>query len=146
MVDPFDSKKQFLEFTNNIGFEGKFYALSLQGTLGIMEEINSCLVITRIGKSRAVPSVTARYFKEYSLESNGQILLVFLIYCKTLGAVDKVEVFRLYIPKLSWIKLENLQERVSGDNGWCTYDMESGCVSTGLEAKSLSWNEPTEQE
>ncbi|KAI3460172.1 hypothetical protein Pfo_016835 [Paulownia fortunei] len=175
-VDPYDAKKQIMQFTNIIGFEGKFYALSLQGALAVMEEINSRLVITTIGTSRAVPSVSARYFKEYLLESNGEILLIFLIYRKTAGVVDRVEVFWLHIPKLSWIKLESLQEKalflenecctwvdssqvgcrgncvyfsqsaLSAANGWCTYDMESRCISPGLIATSLPWNEPKLEE
>ncbi|KAI3460173.1 hypothetical protein Pfo_016836 [Paulownia fortunei] len=158
---------------NSLVLKGKFYALSLQGTLVVMEEINSRFVITAVSTSRAVPSVSARYFKEHLLESNGEILLVFLIYRKTAGVVDRVEVFWLHIPKLSWIKLESLQERAlflenecctwvdssqvgcrgncvyftqSAANDWCTYDMGSGYISPGFMATSPPWNESVLEE
>ncbi|KAL0323015.1 UNVERIFIED_CONTAM: hypothetical protein Sangu_1920800 [Sesamum angustifolium] len=172
-LDPYDAKKRSMQFTNIIGFQGKFYALSLQGSLAVMEVISSRLVVTTTGTNRAVPSVAARYFKEYLLESNGEILLVFLIYQKTLNVVDNVEVFRLHFPKLSWIKVERLQERAlflenecciwinssqtgcrgncvyftrSAADEWFLYDMESGCISPGLAASSLPWSEPVMEE
>ncbi|KAG8390940.1 hypothetical protein BUALT_Bualt01G0135800 [Buddleja alternifolia] len=172
-ADPFGIKNQSVQFTNIIGFEGKFYALSLQGTLAVMEEVNSRLEITTIGRNQAVPSVSSRYFKEYLLESEGEILLVFLIYEKSLGVVDKVEVFRLHFPRLDWIKVLSLKERAlllekecciwvnssktgcrgncvyftqSAANGWCIYDMESGCISSVSEDRSLIWNEPVVEE
>lgn len=172
-VDPYDAKKQFMRFTNIIGFERKFYALSLQGALAVIDEIDSRLQITNVGRSRAVPSVSARYFKEYLLESDGEILMVFLIHRRTLSVVDQVEVFRLNFDTLSWIKVESLQERVlfletecciwvnssqvgcrgncvylsqNADDGWFIYDMETGFISPGFAATSLPWNEPVLEE
>lgn len=77
----------------------------------MIDEIDSRLQITNVGRSRAVPSVSTRNFKEYLLESDGKILMVFLIHRRTLSVVDQVEVFRLNFDKLSWIKVESLQER-----------------------------------
>ncbi|KAK6116261.1 hypothetical protein DH2020_049983 [Rehmannia glutinosa] len=173
IVDPYDAKKGFMKFTNIIGFEGKFYALSLQGALVVMEEINMRLVITMVGKNRAVPCVSAKYFNEYLLESNGEILLVFLVYQKMLCVVDYVEVFRLHFPKMNWIKVESLQGRAlflenecciwvnssqvgcrgncvyfsqNGTKEWCVFDMESGCISNGLVATFPPYNEPMVEE
>ncbi|KAE9448405.1 hypothetical protein C3L33_19697, partial [Rhododendron williamsianum] len=79
LVEPHSSNHQLMQFTNAIGFEGKFYALSLQGTLAVMEKIDSHFRITSLGTNRAIPSVHAMHFKEYLIESNGEILLVFLV-------------------------------------------------------------------
>ncbi|KAK4390493.1 hypothetical protein Sango_2112600 [Sesamum angolense] len=72
---------QYMQFINAIGFQGKFYALSLQGSLAVIEDVDSCFRITAIGDSRAVPSKLSRQFRE------------------------------LDIPKLSWVKVENLGDR-----------------------------------
>ncbi|KAL0438974.1 UNVERIFIED_CONTAM: hypothetical protein Slati_2380400 [Sesamum latifolium] len=103
---------QNMQFINAIGFQGKFYALSLQGSLAVIDEdIDSRFRITAIGGSRAVPSKVSRQFREYLVESCGEILLVFLISRKSIDHVEDVEVFRLDIPKLSWVKVENLGDR-----------------------------------
>ncbi|KAK4390492.1 hypothetical protein Sango_2112500 [Sesamum angolense] len=103
--------RQNMQFTNAIGFQGKFYALSLQGTLAVIEDTDSRFRITAIGGSRAVPSKVSRQFREYLVESCGEILLVFLISRKSIDHVEDAEVFRLDIPKLSWVKVENLGDR-----------------------------------
>ncbi|KAJ0010999.1 hypothetical protein Pint_33485 [Pistacia integerrima] len=90
-------KRNFMQFTNAIGHKGKFYALSLQGTLAVIEDINSHLRITALGRKPALPSVSSRHFRECILESNGEILLVFLISCNSINIVDDVEVFQLDI-------------------------------------------------
>ncbi|KAL0314955.1 UNVERIFIED_CONTAM: hypothetical protein Sangu_2339900 [Sesamum angustifolium] len=99
---------QYMQFINAIGFQGKFYALSLQGSLAVIEDVDSRFRITAIGDSRAVPSKLSRQFREYLVESGGEILLVFLLSRKSIDHVEDVEVFRLDIPKLSWVKVENL--------------------------------------
>ncbi|KAL0314954.1 UNVERIFIED_CONTAM: hypothetical protein Sangu_2339800 [Sesamum angustifolium] len=103
--------RQNMQFTNAIGFQGKFYALSLQGTLAVIEDTDSRFRITAIGGSRAAPSKVSRQFREYLVESCGEILLVFLISRKSIDHVEDAEVFRLDIPKLSWVKVENLGDR-----------------------------------
>nr|POE62024.1 hypothetical protein CFP56_56415 [Quercus suber] len=80
-----------MQFTNAIGFRGKFYALTLQGTLAVIEEDDSHLKITSLGTKRAIPSVSTRHFREYLVESNGVILLIFLISKKSFNVVDGVE-------------------------------------------------------
>ncbi|KAL0352095.1 UNVERIFIED_CONTAM: hypothetical protein Scaly_1598200 [Sesamum calycinum] len=102
---------QYMQFINAIGFQGKFYALSLQGSLAVIEDVDSRFRITAIGDSRAVPSKMSRQFREYLVESGGEILLVFLLSRKSIDHVEDVEVFRLDIPKLSWVKVENLGDR-----------------------------------
>ncbi|KAI3448218.1 hypothetical protein Pfo_004883 [Paulownia fortunei] len=89
----------------------KFYALSLQGSVVVIEEIDSCFRITAIGASRAVPSKVSRQFREYLVESDGEILLVFLVSRKSIDLVEDVEVFRLDIAKLLWVKVERLGDR-----------------------------------
>lgn len=148
-------RETFMRFTSAIGFEGKFYALSLQGTLAVIEETDSGLGITSLGRSRAIPSAPSRHFREHLVESDGEILLVFLISRKWINVVDDVEVFSLDPGNLSWIKMENLGNRtlfvgadfcmpVHGsrvgyrsnclfftqlnDEGWWVYEMGTGTI------------------
>lgn len=153
----------FMRFTNAIGYKGKFYALSLQGTLAVIEDAR----ITALGTKRAAPTVHSRHFKECLLESDGEILLVFLISKKSVNIVDDVEVFRLDIGTLSWIKMERLGDRtlfrgsdccmsVSAskvgcrsdciyfrnhiDEDWCAYDFQKGisqCESDAILPQDL---------
>ncbi|XP_060167805.1 uncharacterized protein LOC132598756 [Lycium barbarum] len=155
IIDPNDPKKQLIQFCNAIIFEGKFYALSLQGTLAVIEEIEHQFQVTRLSKRRAIPSSYSKHLIEYFLESNGEILLIFLISERSNRMVNKVEVFKLQIESLSWLKLDNLRDRTlfAGINccmsvpasqagsrnncvyfthhaidGWRLYEMESGCI------------------
>ncbi|KAL9171972.1 hypothetical protein ABFS82_03G015400 [Erythranthe guttata] len=107
--DPFDAKRKCMQFTSIIKFEGVYFALSLQGALVVIQEINSRLTITSISSSRAVPSVSSRFFREYLVELDGEILLVFLINQKSDRVVDRVEVFRLRFPDLKWITVEMIR-------------------------------------
>ena len=43
-----------MQFTNAIGFRGKFYALTLQGTLAVIE-LDSHLKITSLGTGTSHP-------------------------------------------------------------------------------------------
>ncbi|CAI9764466.1 unnamed protein product [Fraxinus pennsylvanica] len=156
LTEPYASNQR-MQFTNAIGFQGKFYALSLQGSLAVIEDIDSCFQITATGANRAVPSVVSRQFREYLLESNGEIFLVFLISRKSINAVDDVEVFRLDICKLLWVKVESLGDMMFfveneccmslsaskvGCRGnciyfthhrvkeWWVFDMETCCISS----------------
>ncbi|KAF2320589.1 hypothetical protein GH714_028726 [Hevea brasiliensis] len=68
IIDPYCSdpheRAHLLRFTNGIWFKDKFYALSLHGTLAVIEDIGSDLRITALGKKRAVPSVSSKRFGE----------------------------------------------------------------------------------
>ncbi|OVA01380.1 Protein of unknown function DUF295 [Macleaya cordata] len=96
-----------------IALNGKFYALSLQGTLAVIDidsdipEVEMLLGTAR----RAVPSVSSRCFREFLIESGGEILLIFLISKKSFNKVDDVEVFRLDLTSVSWIKMESLVDQ-----------------------------------
>ncbi|XP_070012491.1 putative F-box protein At3g25750 [Nicotiana sylvestris] len=111
LVDPNCSKRQLMILTNAIGFEGKFYALSLQGTLAVIEEVEYEFQVTKLSRSRAVPAVFSKHFTEYILESNGEILLIFLISKQSTKNVDKVEVYKLQMDDLSLVKVDNLGNR-----------------------------------
>ncbi|KAL9171948.1 hypothetical protein ABFS82_03G014000 [Erythranthe guttata] len=155
-VDPFDVKRKCMQFTSIIKFEGVVFALSLQGALAIMQEIDSRLTITAMSSTRGVPSVNSRFFKDYLLDLNGEILLIFLINQKTTREVDKVEVFRLCFPDLKWIKVARIQGKTlflnhecriyvnsiqndsmkdciyftqGSNNCWWKYDMGHDCIS-----------------
>ncbi|KAL9171946.1 hypothetical protein ABFS82_03G013800 [Erythranthe guttata] len=154
-IDPFDAKKKRMQFTSIAKLQGVVVALSLQGALAVIQETDSCLTIKAISSSRAVPSVSSRFFKEYFVQLNGEIFLVFLINQKTTSVVDKVEVSRLCFPDLKWIKVEKIQgktlfvdqcrNRVSSietgyrgnciyftqgsENKWWIYDLGSACIS-----------------
>ncbi|GLU08075.1 hypothetical protein SLE2022_250020 [Rubroshorea leprosula] len=148
---------KFLQFINAIGFKGRFYALSLQGTVAeIIVDGDFNLRIRALSSKRAVPSVFSKHFTEYLVESDGRILLVFLVSRKTTKVVDDVEVFWLNIENLSWEKMGSLGERtlflgtnccmsvsaskarcrrncvyfsINTDDGWWEFDMEKGSIS-----------------
>ncbi|KAK3016250.1 hypothetical protein RJ639_006081 [Escallonia herrerae] len=154
LVDPYAPNQQCMQFTNAIGFNGKVYALSLQGTLVVVEHIDSQFKITASSSSRAVPSVPSKHFKEYLVQFDGEIFLIFLIFEKLSNAADNVEVVRLQFPRLSWVQVKSLGEKTlfagaktcmwvtaskvgcrsnciyfSEGCGWLLYDMESGNIS-----------------
>ncbi|WCJ18184.1 hypothetical protein M5689_000558 [Euphorbia peplus] len=159
-------------FCNGIWFKWKFYALSLQGTLVVIEKIGSDVRITAIGK-RVVPSVASKHYREFMIESGGKILIAFLISRNRITKVDFVEVYELDAAELTWIKKEYLGDSVlflgahccmrvsakrvgckrnciyfsiSCSNGWWIYDMETGTISPVATAisstKFLDWAEP----
>ncbi|KAM6576411.1 hypothetical protein CsatB_028248 [Cannabis sativa] len=168
LVDPhdeyFQSKKSdrnqpFMRFTNAIGVNGKFYALSSQGTLVVIEHVVDIFEITGVGKARAIPSVLCKGFRECLIECDGEILLVFLVLGEQDGVVDGVEVYKLCLDDLSLIKMKSLGEKTlfvgsdccvlvdadkvgcrgncvyfreqrEGDmDGWFEYDMKVGEIS-----------------
>ncbi|WJX91664.1 hypothetical protein P8452_73403 [Trifolium repens] len=111
IINPNDLKLQFMKFGTAIASQGKIYALSMQGTVVVIEVIGTDVATTAISKCRAVPSVNTGYFRECLIESNGEILLVFLTFQKTMTIVDHIEVFKLQLPKLRWVKMEILGDR-----------------------------------
>ncbi|XVE49440.1 hypothetical protein DITRI_Ditri01bG0082600 [Diplodiscus trichospermus] len=155
--------KNFMTFTNAIGFNGRFYVLSLQGTLAVIDATEYSPRITALSSERAVPSSLPKYFREYLVESEGNILLVFLISRKSIKVVDDVEVFQLNTERLSWVKMTSLGEKslffgtnccmsVRGSrvgcrsncvyftyytaDGWWVFDMEKGWISPGWSDNS----------
>ncbi|KAK7319513.1 hypothetical protein RJT34_04234 [Clitoria ternatea] len=124
-------QQQIMQFTNAIGFKGKFYALSVQGSLAVIEHIDSVPKITALSGTRIVPSVSSNHFREYMLESDGEVLLVHLISGKSsMHNVDDVEVYQLNLARLSWFKLESLGERtvfVGSNCSVCVLASEVGC-------------------
>ncbi|CAN0921203.1 hypothetical protein LINGRAHAP2_LOCUS32466 [Linum grandiflorum] len=149
-----------MKFSNGIWFRRKFYALSLEGTLAVMEEVDSDVKITEVGKKRAVPDSTLKY-RECLVESEGRILLVFLVFSrKTEERVEEVQVYRLDIEKLVWVRIRKrsclggaalflgpgcclsvpagklLECRgdcvyfVSGGSCWWVYDVETQVISS----------------
>ncbi|KAA8536361.1 hypothetical protein F0562_028839 [Nyssa sinensis] len=169
LVDPYASNQQRMQFTNAVGYKGKLYALSLQGTLAVIEDIDSHPRIAAMSTSRAIPSLSSRHFREYLFESNGEILLVFLISRKTINIVDDVEVFGLHIPRLSWVKMESLGDRTlfagvdccmlvtaskvgcrrncicfkrHAVDGWWVFDMKGGSISPGWSSTDSMTKSP----
>ncbi|XP_042013914.1 uncharacterized protein LOC121762178 [Salvia splendens] len=106
--DPFDPKKNPMEFTSMVRFQGNYYVMSLQGALAVMRVVDTRLMITAVAVGRGVPRSKCRYFKEYLCEMNGEILLVFLIHRESLAVVDHVEVWRLDFFRMDWVKVERL--------------------------------------
>ncbi|WCJ18186.1 hypothetical protein M5689_000560 [Euphorbia peplus] len=176
IVDPHCSDpslpNHLLRFCNGIWFKEKFYALSLQGTLVVIEEIGSDVRITAIGR-RVVPSVASKHYREFMFESGGKILIVFLISRNGITKVDFVEVYQLDTAELTWIKKEYLGDSVvflgahccmrvsakrvgckrnciyfsiSCGNGWWIYDMQTCTISpvatTISSTKFLDWVNP----
>ncbi|XP_075650174.1 uncharacterized protein LOC142620736 [Castanea sativa] len=146
LVDPHapdKSRKHYMQFTNVIGLRGKFYALTLQGTLAVIVEVDSHLKITSLAIKRAIPSVSSRHFREYLVESNGEILLIFLISKKSIDVVDDVEVFGLNFVRLSWIKTESLGDQTLfvGEN--CCVSVSASKV--GCKSNCLYFHSPIMQ-
>ncbi|KAH0727298.1 hypothetical protein KY284_003163 [Solanum tuberosum] len=174
IVDPNDPKGQLIQFCNAIIFDRKFYALSLQGTLAVIEESDeSQFQVTRLSRKQAISSNYSKRFIEYFLESNGEILLIFVISERSNRIVDKVEVFKLQIEDLSWLKLDNLGHRTlfAGINccmsvpasqvgcrnncvyfthhsidGWRLYDMRSGYITPCYDDAGSEIKNPTWEE
>ncbi|GER35910.1 hypothetical protein STAS_12220, partial [Striga asiatica] len=103
---------QYMEFTNLIGLGGKFYAISRQGSLVVIEDKDGFrnYEITLLGKNRAVPSKPCRHFREHLFEYKGGIFLVFLLSRASVNVVDDVEVFGLDESSLCWKKVEKLPD------------------------------------
>ncbi|XP_042506448.1 uncharacterized protein LOC122082750 [Macadamia integrifolia] len=113
------SSDEKFKFTNAIEFEGKFYALSLQGTLAVIDVFEDPQQKLRAkmsiipGVKRVIPSSSSKGFREYLVVSDGEILVVFLVSMRLMNVVDDVEVFRLDLTKKrGWIKIESLGDRI----------------------------------
>lgn len=174
LEEPFASNQK-MEFVNGIGFQGKFYVLSLQGSLVVIEDSSSSFKITSFSNTRAVPYRNASKYREYLFEFDGEIMLVFLTSRKTIDVVDEVEVFRLDIQKLLWVGIQSLgdgalfleDECCMGINAgkvgcrknciyfthsrvtiWFVYDMELGQISTasGTSSGYMNWDESKDQQ
>lgn len=159
VTDPFDAKGRPMEFTSLARYGGnKFYAVTLQGAVAVMEVFDTRLAITAVGSARAVPSSRSwRFFKEYLVEMKGEILIVYLIYHESVEVVDDVEVYRLDLDKLEWVRVERLKGKTvflkesryewvesaefrcrdscvfftqGKENEWRVYDMKRCCISS----------------
>ncbi|CAA0828701.1 Unknown protein [Striga hermonthica] len=114
VVDPYSAAAgdgEYMEFTNAIGLEGKYYAISRQGSLAVIEDVsNTCnFQITAVGENRAVPSCQGtKHFREHLLEYGGEIYLVFLVSTKWVNVVDRVEAFWLDRSRLVWENVEKM--------------------------------------
>lgn len=119
-----------MEFVNAIGFEGKFYALSLQGSVVVIEDVGgSGFGITRVGGNRGLPSrVCWRRFREYLVECDGVIYVVFLGSRKGMNVVDDVEVLRLDVGEVLWVEVEGI-----GD--WALFVEDECCM--GVDARKV---------
>ncbi|KAL1540517.1 hypothetical protein AAHA92_24860 [Salvia divinorum] len=127
--DPFDSKKKKMEFVSMVCFHDNYYAMSLQGAIAVMQVVDTRLLIKALGPTRAIPRSSWRFFKEYLFEMNGEILLVFLIHRESLAVVDHVEIFRLDLVGLDWIKVERLRGKTVFLKKRCVWvdSKEFGC-------------------
>ncbi|XP_012835330.1 PREDICTED: uncharacterized protein LOC105956054 [Erythranthe guttata] len=157
-----------MRFTNAIGFKGKFYALTLQGSVVVIEgDVDSCFRIAAVGSRRSVPIGVSRQFREYLVELDGEILLVFLVSRKCIDVVDDVEVFRLDIDRVLWAKIESIGDRAlfledeccmwvdakklgckknciyfthHRVNEWLTFDLGSGEISPAFGQDYVTWD------
>ncbi|GFP79588.1 hypothetical protein PHJA_000102300 [Phtheirospermum japonicum] len=132
IAEPYSGDGRFMEFTNVIGFQGKFYAISRQGSLALIEDEGDSGIfdITALGRNRAVPCCkVSRSFREYLMVYKGVIYLVFLLSRASINVVDDVEVFRLDTSRLLWEKVDCL----TGDT---IFFVEDRCC-VGVSANSL---------
>ncbi|GER35908.1 50S ribosomal protein L28 [Striga asiatica] len=100
VIEPYLAANQYMEFTNAIGLEGKFYAISRQGSLAVIEykDDDDCrdYEITCLGKNRAVHKKASKHFREYLIEYKDES------FWGSVDVVDDVEVFRLDKSRLFW--------------------------------------------
>ncbi|CAN1332573.1 hypothetical protein LINPERPRIM_LOCUS35765 [Linum perenne] len=108
IVDP---NGGYMSLCNGVWLRRKLYALSLQGSVVVIEEDNSGdgFRIGEVGKNgRAVPRVPFKQFSECLVESGGEIVLVFLIFRRSTEKVDGVEVYSLDVGTLEWVPRQSL--------------------------------------
>ncbi|KAG2410008.1 hypothetical protein LR48_Vigan393s002100 [Vigna angularis] len=131
LTEPLGSQQKAVQFTNAIGFQGKFYALSVQGSLVVIEDVDSVAKVTDLSGTRIFPLVSSNHFREYLVESEGEILLVFILSRKSrLHGVDGVEVYQLNVARVSWIKVESVGEQAVFVGSNCSLSVlasEVGC-------------------
>ncbi|CAJ1936160.1 unnamed protein product [Sphenostylis stenocarpa] len=137
LTEPLGREQQVVQLTNAIGFQ-----------------------VTDLSSKRIIPSVSSNHFREYLLESEGEIFLVLLLSRKSsVHSLDGVEVYQLNMARLSWFKVESVGERavfvgsncsvsvvasevgcrrncvyfrhLVDDDEWNVYDMEIGSISQG---------------
>ncbi|KAL3635402.1 hypothetical protein CASFOL_019949 [Castilleja foliolosa] len=134
IIDPYSGDNTYMEFTNFIGFQGIYYLISRQGSLAVIELVDSDnYEITALGNSRVVPNCrVSKHFREYLLEYEGEIYVVFLLSRVTIKVVDDVEVFRLDKSTLLWKKVDCLV----GDAMFFVQD--DGCM--GISASLLGFS------
>ncbi|GFP79589.1 hypothetical protein PHJA_000102400 [Phtheirospermum japonicum] len=109
--EPYSGDDRHMEFTNVIGLQGKFYAISRQGSLALIEDEGNSgnFEITALGRNRVVPYCKeSRHFREYLLKYKGEIYLVFLLSRASINVVDDVEVLLLDKSRLIWKKMDRL--------------------------------------
>ncbi|CAN0921202.1 hypothetical protein LINGRAHAP2_LOCUS32465 [Linum grandiflorum] len=101
---------RYMSLCNGVWLRRKLYALSLQGTLAVIEEDDKDgFRVGAVGKQgRAVPCAPFRKFRECLVESGGEVVLVFLVFKKCMERVDGVEVYRLDVGKLQWVRTQSL--------------------------------------
>ncbi|KAL3635405.1 hypothetical protein CASFOL_019952 [Castilleja foliolosa] len=131
IMEPYSGNNRFMEFTNVIGFQGTYYAISRQGSLAVIELDGDSgnYEITALGSSRVVPNCqVSKHFREYLLEYEGEIYLVFLLSRVSIKVVDNVEVFRLDKSRLLLEKVD----RLVGDAMFFLQDNLCLGISTGL--------------
>lgn len=91
-----------MEFANVVRYGGKFYAISLQGAVAVMEVIDTRLKITFLGQDLG-------FSRNIWVQMEGEMLPVYLIHYESVEVVDYVEVFRLDLDTLDLIKAERLR-------------------------------------
>ncbi|KAJ4832460.1 hypothetical protein Tsubulata_016008 [Turnera subulata] len=136
-------RRRLMEFTNGIWFKDKFYALSLQGSLAVVEDagLDKDLQITAMGKKRVVPSVPSRQFRECLVESNGEVLLIFLISINPSFQVGVVEVYKLATEELTWKRVDLIGDRTLFLGSYCCMSVKASQV--GCKKNSVYFTQPT---
>ncbi|KAA8536372.1 hypothetical protein F0562_028850 [Nyssa sinensis] len=127
LIDPYASNQQRMQFTNAVGYKGKLYALSLQGTLAVIEDIDSH------------PRITAINSHGLRWKGLGDRTLFAGVDCCMLVTASKVGCRRNCI----CFKHHMV-------DGWWVFDMKRGSISSGWSStdsmtKSPVWDEPTEE-
>ncbi|KAL3635398.1 hypothetical protein CASFOL_019945 [Castilleja foliolosa] len=114
ITEYYSGDNRFMEFTNVIRSQGTYYVISRQGTLAVIELVeykgySGKYRFTAFGNSRVVPNCqVSKHFREYLLEYEGEVYVVFLLSRVSINVVDSVEVLRLDKSKLSWKKVDRL--------------------------------------
>lgn len=154
-------KSEYLD--QAVAWGDKFYVLTSLGRLATINDVRQPRTVTILGENKVVPSRKVFKYYNYFLQSEGQLLAVFLCIPGLVRSIVHVEVFRYDFESAAWVQMEKLDGRTlfvgfncsfaqrsekdyvyfpdNSSDGWIKYDMERKLV---IETLSHDYNFPTD--
>nr|DAD37967.1 TPA_asm: hypothetical protein HUJ06_008608 [Nelumbo nucifera] len=125
LIDPKSScEPRTIQFTNAIRFGDKCYALSLQGTLAVID-FSFRPKITVLGAKRAIPSTCSKGFREMETLGDRTLLLGFTC-CLSISASEL------------GCRKNCIYFNQRGRPGWWVFDMKTCSISPGWNSNADS--------